>query len=109
MAKSAVAKAVEDLAEKLVGANVTELPAVDGNDNGKVLKVSGGKWGKGDETVELPAVTGSDNGKVLMVVEGQWMPANIPSQLPAVTDTDAGKVLTVDNSGAWAAAALPEG
>lgn len=49
-----------------------ELPAVSGTDNGKILKVSGGKWAKGDETVELPATTAEDNGKVLVVVDGAW-------------------------------------
>lgn len=102
-------KALEEIAEKLVGASVTELPAVDSGDNGSVLKVSGGKWAKGTETVELPAVTAENNGQVLMVVEGQWAVASIPSQLPTVDKTtDAGKVLTVDSDGNWAAAALPQ-
>ena len=73
-------KAMEDIAEKLVGVNVTELPEV----------------------------SASDNGKVLMVVNGKWAAAAIPSQLPAVTSSDSGKVLTVSAEGAWGAAALPE-
>lgn len=81
MAKTSVAIAVEALAEKLVGVDVTELPAVSASDNGKALMVSGGKWGAGA----------------------------IPSQLPAVTAADAGKVLTVNAEGQWVAAALPEG
>ena len=81
MAKSDMTKAIENLAEKLVGAEVTELPAVDA----------------------------SKNGKVLMVVEGKWAVGDIPSQLPTVADTDEGKVLTVNSSGEWAAAALPSG
>ena len=103
-------KALEAIAEKLVGVDVTELPAVDSGDNGAVLKVSGGKWGKGAETVELPAVTAENAGQVLMVnAQGQWVAASIPSQLPTVDkDTDAGKVLTVNSDGEWAAAALPE-
>ena len=73
-------KAMEDIAAKLVGVDVTELPAV----------------------------SASDNGKVLMVVDGKWAAAAIPSQLPAVTSSDSGKVLTVSAQGAWGAAALPE-
>lgn len=49
-----------------------ELPTVSSNDNGKILKVSSGKWNKGNETVELPTVTASDDGKVLLVVDGAW-------------------------------------
>ena len=80
MAKSDNTKALEAIAEKLVGVSVTELPAV----------------------------SASDNGKVLMVVDGKWAAAAIPSQLPAVTSSDSGKVLTVSAQGAWGAAALPE-
>lgn len=75
-----MANAIQDIADKLVGVNVTELPVV----------------------------SASDNGKVLMVVDGKWAAAAIPSQLPAVTSSDSGKVLTVSAQGAWGAAALPE-
>ena len=78
---SKTANALQEIADKLVGVSVTELPAV----------------------------SASDNGKVLMVVEGKWAVGTIPSQLPAVTSSDAGDVLTVNESGVWAAAALPSG
>ena len=75
-----MANAIQEIADKLVGVSVTELPAV----------------------------TASNNGQVLMVVDGKWAAAAIPSQLPAVTSSDSGKVLTVSAQGAWGAAALPE-
>lgn len=74
MAKSNTAKALEEIAEKLVGVNVTELPEVDAEDEGKVLVVNDeGKWVAGDQVLELPEVTAADAGKVLMVDEdGKW-------------------------------------
>ncbi len=74
-------KAMESIAEKLVGVDVTELPAVDSGDNGKVL----------------------------MVVDGQWAAGSLTKELPLVTTTDAGKVLTVSEEGQWAAIAPADG
>lgn len=51
MAKSDNTKALEAIAEKLVGVSVTELPAVSASDNGKVLMVVDGAWA----VAELPA------------------------------------------------------
>ena len=76
-----MANALQEIADKLVGVDVTELPAVTSGDAGKVLTVD---------------------------ANGKWVAAAIPAQLPAVTATDNGKVLTVAE-GVWAAAALPEG
>lgn len=61
-----------------VAKTYTAFPAVTTEDNGKVMKVINGVWGKGDDEkggesgTTLPAVTESDNGKVLKVVNGQW-------------------------------------
>ena len=77
-----MANAIQDIADKLVGVNVSELPAVTSSDAGKILTVN---------------------------AEGKWVAATPASQLPAVTSSDSGKVLTVSAQGAWGAAALPEG
>ena len=81
MGMSNTAKALREIADKLVGVDVTELPAV----------------------------SASDNGKALLVAEGAWAPGALPTELPAVTAADEGKVLTVNSSGEWVAAALPSG
>ena len=57
----------------------SQLPAVSGSDNGKVLKVANGAWAKGSETTELPSVSSTDNGKVLKVENGAWTKGDAPS------------------------------
>ncbi len=89
------------IADYFDGASV---PAVTTTDNGKILKVSGGKWTAAAETKELPAVTADDNGKVLLVSNGAWGAGAQAVELPAVTADDNGKVLKVVD-GAWAVAA----
>ena len=63
----------EDVVQKiLASASAQKLPDTTTTDNGKVLKVTSGKWAKGTITKELPSVSASDNGKVLKVVDGAW-------------------------------------
>ena len=96
----------------------TELPAVSGSDNGKVLIVSSGEWAKGDAPTELPTVTSSDNGKVLRVSGGAWVAENNPNMtgangttggsaglVPAPAATDNTKFLKGD--GTWATTPYP--
>ena len=108
MAKSEMTKAMEAIADKLVGVSVTELPEVSASDNGKVLMVVEGKWAAAAIPSQLPAVTASDEGDVLKVnSSGEWTNDAILQELPEVTASDQGKVLTVNSSGEWAAAELP--
>ena len=51
--------------------SVEGTPAVTESDNGKALKVVGGKW-EAAALAELPTVTADDNGKILKVVGGVW-------------------------------------
>jgi len=74
------------------------IPTATSLDEGKVLKVSEGKWVKSDES-ELPAVTTSDNGKVLKILDGKWVAAAVET-LSAPTISIDGDILTiVDDSG----------
>lgn len=89
---------VDALAD-IAGSSI-ELPAVDAEDNGKVLKVVDGAWGKGSDE-SLPDVTASDNGKVLKVANGEWGAGEEEKELPDVTASDNGSILSVVD-GAWA-------
>lgn len=93
---SLIPDAIQALA-KIAGSTV-ELPAVSGADNGKVLKVIEGAWGKGTDE-SLPAVTSEDAGKILGVTEqGVWAPETAPTELPAVANGDYGKLLMAINN-----------
>lgn len=70
---------LDDLAD--VFKSLIELPVVSSTDNGKVLKVISGKWGKGEITKELPTVSNTDNGKILAVSNGVWSKSDIPSNI----------------------------
>lgn len=51
------------------------LPKVTNLDNGKLLTVINGVWGKASAPSSLPAVSAANNGDVLTVVEGEWAKA----------------------------------
>ena len=64
------------------------LPTVTAENNGAILKVSGGKWaiGADNDTAELPTVSGANNGQVLTVVEGVWTAAALPGEQTEQTE-----------------------
>lgn len=82
------------------GGGGSSLPPVTSADNGDVLAVVNGAWGKSEPPSGLPDVTASDNGKVLGVEDGEWEAVDAPSGLPGVTASDNGKVLGVED-GEW--------
>ena len=69
---------------EVAAAAASELPAVKGTDDGKVLSVVSGKWAKADLPKELPTVSGADDGNVLTVVSGAWAKAAPPTSEPFV-------------------------
>ena len=81
--------------------DINDIPEATDLDNGKVLKIVGGKWVKANDEIgepELPEITSEDDGKVLKVVDGQWAKAdnNVgEAELPEITEEDDGKVLKV--------------
>lgn len=79
----------------------SSLPAVTSADNGDLLGVVEGAWGKVDPPAELPAVSSTDNGSLLGVSDGAWAKVAAPTELPAVTGADNGSLLGV-SEGAWA-------
>ena len=103
---SAIADAADDFRDDVRELEENQLPEVDGEDNGKILRVKSGKWSA--EAAELPAVSDTDEGKALVVNgSGEWVAANI---LPTPASEDQGKVLMVVKDGddyVWAIASLP--
>ena len=52
-------------------------------------------------TAELPKVSAADNGDVLSVVNGAWGKAALPKELPTVSSSNSGEALCVNSSGKW--------
>ena len=57
------------------GGGGSSLPSVTSSDNGDVLGVVDGAWGKMEAPSGLPEVSSTDNGDVLTVVDGEWAKA----------------------------------
>ena len=62
------------------GGGGVSLPEVSSDDNGMVLGVSEGEWGKVAAPTGLPSVSGSDNGKLLGVSSGSWTAVDAPAK-----------------------------
>lgn len=75
----------------------SDLPEVTSEDNGDVLQVIEGAWGKGKAPSSLPAVTGEDNGKLLGVDNGAWGVVNAPAGSVTIT-ASAGAVTAFANA-----------
>jgi hypothetical protein len=57
------------LGEQIKEAGASTLPAVTNSDNGKILKVASGKWGKAYPTDTVPVPQDGDSGKVLTALD----------------------------------------
>lgn len=81
----------------------SDLPEVTGDDNGDILAVSSGSWGKSDKLKVLMNVGVENTGKVPMVAgTGNWSLIDYPAnELPTVSSADNGSVLMVVD-GQWA-------
>lgn len=80
----------------------SDLPEVTGDDNGDILAVSSGTWGKSDTLKPLMGVDVANTGQIPIVSgAGTWSLTDYPAnELPTVTASDNGSVLMVVN-GAW--------
>lgn len=91
------AEMIEKIKEVAIPA---ELPSVTSEDNGDVLTVVDGAWGKAEAGSSLPDVTAEDNGDVLTVVEGAWAKAT-PSENVEIFEGTASNVdstITLSNN-----------
>lgn len=79
------------------------LPEVTGDDNGDILAVSSGTWGKSDTLKSLMGVDVANTGEIPIVGgDGKWGLTDFPAnELPTVTSADDGSVLMVVD-GQWA-------
>lgn len=84
------------------------LPPVTSEDNGDVLGVVNGVWGKMAAPGGLPPVTSSDNGKVLAVEDGSWAAGNKAVPL-TVSFSKYGSTVSCNASGADILAAAQAG
>lgn len=91
------AKAVEQPWNPDIPEPEPELPAVTAADNGKLLGVVAGAWGKVDAPNGLPEVSATDNNKVLTVVNGEWDKA-AAAGLPTPYDIYSGWILMSQGS-----------
>ena len=69
--EDSVTQSLDRIAETFDPAQL--LPKVTTSNNGKILKVTSGKWATGNAPTGLPSVSASDNGKILKVVDGSWV------------------------------------
>lgn len=69
--EDSVTASLDRIAEKFETSSGS-LPKVTSINNGKILKVTNGKWAIGVAPIGLPSVSAKDNGKVLKVVDGAW-------------------------------------
>lgn len=67
-----------------------DLPEVDDTDNGKILTVLAGKWGKANPgSGNLPATSAADNGKILKVRDDTWATSQYAGAVEVIKITDA--------------------
>ncbi len=86
---------ITEMLDAMSELELSELPEVTAEDNGDVLTVVDGVWGKSAPASSgLPEVTAADNGDVLSVVEGAWAKA-APAENTAIFNA----ILSTSGSG----------